>query len=135
MKTIERENKTHDRQRKLTRQSILRIILVSSFIANLLIVYKLIHPAPDSGLINTVSFASFAPLLRGSILFFLALSVVSLIGFASLNPETEPVVSIAQTNLVTVADEAPVAEPAQMIVFRPDRSPVSIDSHPTLVRE
>lgn len=138
MKTIERENKTltgHERQRKLTRQSILRIILVSSFITNLLIVYTLIHPSPASGLVNTVSFASLAPVLRGSVLFFLALSVVSLIGFACLDPETEPVVSITQTDPVAVTEEAPIAEPAQIIVFRPELSPVTVDSQPTLVRK
>ncbi|OIN60736.1 hypothetical protein [Arsenicibacter rosenii] len=123
------------RQRKLYATPVLRIILTGLFIASLMVVYKLSQPGTGTQLYQTISFASLAPILRGSVLFFLAISVFSLIGLACLPPVTTSEEHARQPDDVTVDKELPVTGTSRVLVFRPDLTTAAADQHPELVRK
>lgn len=110
-----------DRQRKLLSLVLLRSILISMFIGNLLIAYKLIRPDTGQQIHQTLSLASLAPILRGSVLFFLLMSALSLVAFMLIQSQTERALPKAHTP-AEPENSIPV-HTGRIIVFRPGHIP------------
>ena len=115
-----------NRQRTSPRLPLVRLILTSVFIFSLLLVYRLIHPAPQDLSVN--QFPIFAFIQKDSVIFLLALAVGSMIGLMFLEPK--PTTSDAQPSefIVTnpVSTSASTTLPEHVMPFEPDQERIKL---------